>query len=207
MAWRCSGRTNEALISNLTHASILKTPRVIEAFRRVDRAYYVVDPSDAYKDAPAYLGYAATISAPHMHAHATENLEPCLKPGANVLDVGSGSGYLCGLFHSLVQPGGTVLGIDHLPELVDMARRNLARDPSASAALCPDQTSPVHGKHYKGDERTMQVIQADGREGAPTGFVPEGGWQAIHVGAAAPSMPQALIEQARLLFHLKMSRG
>lgn len=119
---------------------------------------------------------------------------------------GSGSGYLCGLFHSLVQPGGTVLGIDHLPELVDMARRNLARDPSASAVLCPDQTSPVHGKHYKGDERTMQVIQADGREGAPTGFVPEGGWQAIHVGAAAPSMPQALIEQARLLFHLTMSR-
>lgn len=31
-----------------------------------------------------------------MHAHATENLEPCLKPGANVLDVGEAS-----LFFSL----------------------------------------------------------------------------------------------------------
>ncbi|KAG0667204.1 hypothetical protein C6P46_002616 [Rhodotorula mucilaginosa] len=178
MAWRCSGSTNEALVTNLTRASILKTPRVIDAFRRVDRAYYVVDASEAYRDAPSYLGhvlspwvkryYGATISAPHMHAHAVENLEPFLKPGANVLDVGSGSGYLCGLFHSLVQPGGTVLGIDHLPELVTLARHNLARDPSAAAALCPDETSPVSEGNQEGG-RTMQVITADGRNGAPKG--------------------------------------
>ncbi|GAA5981862.1 hypothetical protein JCM10908_004642 [Rhodotorula pacifica] len=202
MAWRCSGKTNEALVNNLHHASILSSPRVIDAFRRVDRAYYVVDTSEAYKDSPSYLGYGATISAPHMHAHAVENLEPYLKPGANVLDVGSGSGYLCGLFHSLVQPGGTVLGIDHLPELVTLARHNLARDPSAAAALCPDQTSPVSGADKSEDvgkaqsgERTMQVMVADGRKGAPEGFLPKGGWQAIHVGAAAPQMPQALIDQ------------
>ncbi|GAA5956399.1 hypothetical protein JCM8115_001708 [Rhodotorula mucilaginosa] len=194
MAWRCSGSTNEALVTNLTRASILKTPRVIDAFRRVDRAYYVVDASEAYRDAPSYLGYGATISAPHMHAHAVENLEPFLKPGANVLDVGSGSGYLCGLFHSLVQPGGTVLGIDHLPELVTLARHNLARDPSAAAALCPDETSPVSEGNQEGG-RTMQVITADGRNGAPKGFVPQGGWQAIHVGAAAPRIPQALVDQ------------
>lgn len=83
---------------------------------------------------------------------------------------------MCGLFHSLVQPGGTVLGIDHLPELVTMARQNLARDPSAAAALCPDETSPVTRANRE-TGKTMQVITADGRKGAPDGFVPEGGWQ------------------------------
>jgi protein-L-isoaspartate O-methyltransferase len=43
------------------------------------------------------IGYNATISAPHMHAYAAENLLPLLPttsaPGGAVLDVGSGSGY------------------------------------------------------------------------------------------------------------------
>lgn len=61
--------------------------RVVEAFKRVDRKYYVVDKGDAYLDSPSYIGSAflpfslpraklisssyshgATISAPHMHA-------------------------------------------------------------------------------------------------------------------------------------------
>lgn len=37
-----------------------------------------------------------------MHAHAVETLAPFLKPGAKVLDVGSGSGYLCAVFGEMV---------------------------------------------------------------------------------------------------------
>jgi len=40
------------------------------------------------------IGSNATISAPHMHAHALELLKDHLKPGNKVLDVGAGSGYL-----------------------------------------------------------------------------------------------------------------
>lgn len=43
------------------------------------------------------IGYGATISAPHMHAHAAENLLSSLPKadfaGGAILDVGSGSGY------------------------------------------------------------------------------------------------------------------
>lgn len=39
------------------------------------------------------IGFNATISAPHMHAHALEDLEEYLRPGMKVLDVGCGSGY------------------------------------------------------------------------------------------------------------------
>ncbi|CAE6437347.1 unnamed protein product [Rhizoctonia solani] len=66
------------------------------------------------------------------HAHATEYLLPLLKPGAKVLDVGSGSGYTCAIFHHLVNPtgseGGKVVGIDHISELVDWSIENLRRD-------------------------------------------------------------------------------
>ncbi|TNY23486.1 protein-L-isoaspartate O-methyltransferase [Rhodotorula diobovata] len=185
MAWRCSGRSNDHLVDNLAHAGILSTPRVIDAFKRTDRKYYVNDPSDAYVDSPAYLSHGATISAPHMHANAVENLEPFLQPGANVLDIGSGSGYLLPIFHSLVQPLGTVLGIDHVPALVDLARANLAADPLARDLLAPEG----------GDKGAVQCLVGDGREGAPKGWVPEGGWQAIHVGAAAPSLPSPLLSQ------------
>jgi protein-L-isoaspartate O-methyltransferase len=42
------------------------------------------------------IGYNATISAPHMHAHAAENLLSSLpsdREDGAILDVGSGSGY------------------------------------------------------------------------------------------------------------------
>lgn len=41
-------------------------------------------------------------AAPHMHAQATEALAHRLKPGAKVLDIGSGSGYLTAVFAHLV---------------------------------------------------------------------------------------------------------
>ncbi|GAA5885536.1 hypothetical protein JCM6882_007457 [Rhodosporidiobolus microsporus] len=191
MAWRCSGDSNTALVDNLARAGILSTPRVVEAFKQVDRKHYVRAEWEAYQDSPSPIGYGATISAPHMHAHAVENLEPFLKPGANVLDVGSGSGYLLGIFHSLTSPQGNVLGIDHLPDLVSLARTNLAADPSTAPHLCEDNESPVK----QGQEKRVQVILADGRKGSPEGFTREGGWQVIHVGAAAPTMPQPLVDQ------------
>lgn len=50
-------------------------------------------PQLAYVDAPLGIGYAATISAPHMHAYALELLLDRLRPGAKALDVGSGTGW------------------------------------------------------------------------------------------------------------------
>ena len=43
------------------------------------------------QDAPLPIGYHETISAPHMHATCLELLRDHLRPGARVLDVGSGA--------------------------------------------------------------------------------------------------------------------
>ncbi|KAG6830776.1 hypothetical protein H0H93_013956, partial [Arthromyces matolae] len=90
---------------------------LFKAMSKVDRANYVRNPSMAYEDSPQPIGYAATISAPHMHAYAASHMLPYLKPGARVLDIGSGSGYLTAVLYHLVGPTGTVVGIEHVDEL------------------------------------------------------------------------------------------
>ncbi|ORY92586.1 Pcmt1-prov protein [Leucosporidium creatinivorum] len=184
MAWRCGSTSNSGLISNLASAGILSTPRIISAFEAVDRAHFCSNPRGAYEDSPQYIGHGATISAPHMHAHALEALEPFLKPGAKVLDVGSGSGYLLAVLSHVVGPTGFVLGIDHIPALVSNSLTALQRSPSTANAL---SSSPP----------SLKVVVGDGRAGATAADLPEGGWDAIHVGAAAPTMPEKLVEQLK----------
>ncbi|KAI6108589.1 protein-L-isoaspartate O-methyltransferase [Pisolithus croceorrhizus] len=185
MAWRCSGRSNSDLIRNMARQGIITSDRVSDAMAKVDRVNYVQRPGDAYQDSPQSIGHGATISAPHMHAHALENLLPYIRPGATVLDVGSGSGYLAAVLHHLVSPApspdnpnppqGKVIGIDHIPELVGWSKHNLERD-GLGAAL---------------QDGRIEMIVGDGRQG----YIPAAPYDAIHVGAAAPTLPQALVDQ------------
>ncbi|XP_067847256.1 l-isoaspartyl protein carboxyl methyltransferase, like isoform X3 [Heptranchias perlo] len=120
--------------------------------------------------------YQATISAPHMHAHALECLKDHLYEGARALDVGSGSGYLSACFARMVGPTGTVVGIDHIPELVEQSIANVQSDQSLLLS-----------------SGRLTLIVGDGRRGYPSGAP----YDAIHVGAAAPTVPQALLQQLK----------
>ncbi|KAL9932095.1 hypothetical protein V8E36_009156 [Tilletia maclaganii] len=187
MAWRCGGRSNAELIANLRKASIIESDAVAEAMGAVDRKNYIPSRPPAatsYADAPQYIEYGATISAPHMHAYALESLAPFLKrPAASVLDVGSGSGYLLGVFHHLARPAspgegsgtGKIIGVEHIAELTEASKVNL-KDDGLGAAL---------------DSGRIEVHTGDGRQGWPAGAP----YSVIHVGAAAPTVPQALIDQ------------
>ncbi|MED6285102.1 Protein-L-isoaspartate(D-aspartate) O-methyltransferase [Characodon lateralis] len=91
-----------------------------------DRGLYSRD--YPYADSPQTIGYRATISAPHMHAHALELLSDKLVEGASALDVGSGSGYLTACFARMTGPSGRVVGIEHINELVQMSIKNVQSD-------------------------------------------------------------------------------
>jgi len=173
-----SGRTNEELIDRMLANGLIKSPRVAEAMKNVDRKNYCVDPSSAYEDSPQRIGFNATISAPHMHAHAAENLLSSLPAadfqGGAILDVGSGSGYLTAVFHHLA-PHATVVGIEHIQGLVEMSKENLKKDGVKLGAV----------------EGGVEIVCGDGREGSPK----HAPFQIIHVGAAAPEIPQPLIDQ------------
>lgn len=57
------------------------------------------------------------------------------RPGERVLDVGAGSGWTTALLADLVAPGGTVLGVERIPELAAMARSNLAEAGARGATV------------------------------------------------------------------------
>ena len=122
MAWRSHGTSNATLIDSLRRNSLITSPRVATAMLSTDRAHF--SPAEPYQDRPQSIGHAATISAPHMHANAAESLLPFLNPGARVLDVGSGSGYLTCVLAALVMPGGTVVGVEHIEALREMGEGN-----------------------------------------------------------------------------------
>jgi protein-L-isoaspartate(D-aspartate) O-methyltransferase len=127
-----------------------------------------------------------------MHASATESLLPYLKPGARVLDIGSGSGYLTAVLAELVYPQeddekgeagkAKVVGLEHIKALRDLGERNMKKS--------------ERGRQLLGEGKVSFVV-GDGRKGWSEGEDGEKGWDAIHVGAAAAELHQELVDQLR----------
>ncbi|KAJ2782880.1 hypothetical protein H4R18_002029 [Coemansia javaensis] len=172
MAWACSSGSNRGLVANLARARIISDERVVSAMRAVDRAHF--SPHSPYEDAPQPIGHGATISAPHMHGYALEHLREHLRPGMRALDVGSGSGYLTACMAAMVGARGRVVGVDHIPELVEGARAALEQ----------------HYPDWVRDQRVRFVV-GDGRQG----HAADAPYDCIHVGAASPEPPAALLAQ------------
>ena len=61
-------QSNTDLVNYLATTGIITSKEVAGVMNAVDRAYYA--PHNPYQDKPQYIGYDATISAPHMHAYA-----------------------------------------------------------------------------------------------------------------------------------------
>ncbi|KAL6045500.1 Protein-L-isoaspartate(D-aspartate) O-methyltransferase [Balamuthia mandrillaris] len=174
-------QTLQEMVERLKKQSYITTPEAERAMLTVDRAKYVADVgedepqnSNPYADAACPIGFYATISAPHMAALSLDLLAPKIKPGANVLDVGSGSGFTAACFAVMVGEEGQVHGIEHIPELVEQSIDNIR---SAN----PDLLSRIN------------IIEGDGLMGVPQ----HAPYDVINVAAAAEEVPQALIDQLK----------
>jgi protein-L-isoaspartate(D-aspartate) O-methyltransferase len=102
-----------------------------------------------------------------------------LRPGARVLDVGSGSGYLSACMAVMLQQNniaGKVFGIEHMEPLVEQSIININK-----------------GNADLFSSGILNVRAGDGYAGLPD----DAPFDCIHVGAAAPEVPKALLEQMR----------
>jgi protein-L-isoaspartate(D-aspartate) O-methyltransferase len=186
--------SQDDLVDYLIRSRLVKSERVAAALREVDRGKYVnpafATLTEAYADHPLALGEGQTISAPHMHAICLELLEPHLQPGARVLDVGAGSGYLTAAMAKLVQPNGSVLGVEKVPELVEHAKRCIAR--YNSELLSPQAGGGDDAGPQRDQQPLLKVVH-----GNVLGEVlaDEAPFNAIHVGAAADELHQMLLDK------------
>ena len=162
---------NTDLVNHLVSKGTLKSTSIIEAFRNIDRADFVLDStvSDVYEDYPLQIGYQQTISQPTTVAMMLEMLSP--EEGDNILDIGSGSGWTTALLSFLVGDGGSVIGLERVDSLVKFGSANL--------------------KKY--GFKNSKIVQAEDE----LGIVGEK-FDRILVSAAASEFPYILVEQLKI---------
>ncbi|KAI1802537.1 protein-L-isoaspartate O-methyltransferase [Daldinia bambusicola] len=123
-----------------------------------------------------------------------------------VLDIGSGSGYLTHVLAELVGDAGVVVGLEHIPALRDLGERNMAKSASGRALLSSGRVRFRVGDGRKGWSEASPGGARPGVGGAAAPSAGEerednkdeaGGWDAIHVGAAAAVLHEELVRQLR----------
>lgn len=167
--------TKDKLLDELIREGYLKTPSIIEAFQKIDRADFV--PADfkdsAYLNVPLLIGQGQTISQPLTVAFMLELLEP--KEGEKILDIGTGSGWQAALLAEIVGERGKIITIERIPELVNMAGENLA-------------------KYNFCEKGIVKLIQGNGVRG----YKEEAPYDKIIAAAAALKIPYAWKKQLKI---------
>ena len=161
-----SARTRERLVKRLIEQGI-RSPSVLEQIRNVPRHLFVDEAlaSRAYEDTALPIGLGQTISQPFVVARMTEALLEGFT-GETVLEIGTGCGYQTAVLSPLVRK---IFTVERIPDLLRKTRRRLREL----------------------DVYNVQFRPGDGWEGWPK-YAPYDG---IIVTAAAPELPQKLLEQ------------
>ena len=138
---------------------------ILAALKYVGRETFV--PPDyrhlAFADVEIPIGQAQAMMEPKLEARLLQALAP--QPGENILEVGTGSGYMTAL---LSHAGATVTTVEIYPELIS----------SAAEALAAAGIS------------NLSMEQGD----ASAGWGPEASWDAILLTASVPELPVAFTE-------------
>ena len=147
----------------------IRDPRVLAAFARVPRTFFVPEEAqaEAEADRPLDIGCGQTISQPYVVAAMAEALE--LTGRERVLEVGTGSGYATAILAEMMPVSAGIHSVEIIPELADRARRVLGE---------------------LGYEN-VQVRVSDGALGWPEAAP----FDAILVSAAPREVPPALLDQ------------
>ncbi len=161
-----SDRTRARMVERLRAAGIADQ-MVLSAMLAVHRHTFVDEAiaSRAYDDSALPIGWGQTISAPYIVARMTELLRNGKKPG-KVLEVGTGCGYQAAV---LARVAKEVYSVERIGQLLEKTR----------ARLWPLKIRNLRLKHTDGSQGLPEAAPYDG----------------IIVAAAAPAIPQALLDQ------------
>ena len=161
-----SARTRDRLVNRLKSHGI-RSSAVLERIRNVPRHLFVDEAlaSRAYEDTALPIGHGQTISQPYVVAKMTEALLEDFE-GEKVLEIGTGCGYQTAVLAPLVKE---IYTVERIPELLRKTKQRLRQL----------------------DIYNVRFRLGDGWQGWPK-YAPYDG---ILVAAAAPELPEKLLEQ------------
>ena len=159
-------RQRARMVAEQLEARGIGDTELLRAFATVERHAFVTN-EDPYGDHALPVGAGQTISQPYIVARMTLIARPPEGwTDANVLEVGTGSGYQSAILSEL---GARVTSIERHEQLAEGARQRL-RDAGYN---------------------NVTVVVGDGTRGWPA----TGPYRSILVTAGGPSVPQPLLEQ------------
>ena len=163
------------LIDNLIQTRWLESPRIIDAFQKIDRKNFLPDGSEELSGLNEALpiGLGQTISQPLVVAFMIEKLQPLA--GDKILDIGSGSGWTRALLSYLVGEKGKVISLEIIKELKEFGERNVSKYDFIKKGVA-------------------QFVCTDGSKGYPK----EAPFDKILCSAEAKELPQAWKEQLKI---------
>jgi len=161
-----SQRTRDRMVARLREKGI-RDEAVLAAIAAVPRHIFIEEAlaSRAYEDTALPIGFEQTISQPFIVARMLEAMGGQRRLGT-VLEIGTGCGYQAAVLARLAKE---VYSVERIAGLLDKARSNLR----------PLRLS------------NLRLVHADGNQGLPEAAPFDG----IIVAAAAPGVPQALLQQ------------
>lgn len=164
-----------SLVDSLISKGYLKTPSIIEAFRKIKRIDFLPEHLQSLSeiDEALPIGEGQTISQPAVVAFMLELLSP--ETGEKILDVGSGSGWTTTLLAQITGDKGKVFGVELIPSLAELGEGNI--------------------KKYNFIEKgIVKIVCKDGSKGIKE----EAPFDKILVSAAAEDVPPSLKEQIKV---------
>jgi protein-L-isoaspartate(D-aspartate) O-methyltransferase len=202
--------SQDEMVQQLKEGGTIKSARVDSTMRAVDRQHYARLPEgtirspDAealpspYAHGPFPIGQLSTISSPYSHAIALEALEPHIRAGMSVLDVGSGSGYLAACFAQMVAhpPGsdrtgvGHVTALEHSAVLLEQSKRNIAADQEIDVA---GLLTFAQGDALDPTTPWLQITNMQ--------------FDVVHAGVAYPTIPVHLLKLLKVGGHMLVPVG
>ncbi|KAJ8682855.1 hypothetical protein QAD02_018647 [Eretmocerus hayati] len=172
-----SGQDNDELVDNLVDSGYIRSKKIEQVFRAVDRGDYFLSShrEDAYKDF-AWKHGNIHLSAPCIYCEVMEELS--LKPGLSFLNLGSGTGYLNTMAGLLLTQTGVNHGIELHEDCVKYAYDRLDEFKQKSLALDEfDFCEPV-------------FVQ-----GNCLNIVPGRRYDRVYCGATCPETHEALVKE------------